>query len=735
MCLTLLLSFVLTSVSPTWEVYPSYDLVLDAYKIGDTLYLATTGGVAAWSLPLDSIVKTWTTVNGIPVIPIFSLASTQSEEGTILWGADPGYGLVYKTEDTDSFCPYPQEVLHFDRARETQVLLAFGDSLFLGTRNGIFVLDTKGTASPEDDKVTYSEPGSEGPSGIIYDIEFFRDSLYVGSEDGLYVASLSDFTNWRHIGVEDGLPSSFVYKVQMGTDYLAIGTDEGLFFLRGDSVISVIDGASVRDLDFYGDTLFVACLEINNNWRGGVYEVLPDGTTMSLGRCTNFSQMWKLWSVNAWWVRRGEDGRIWASFGWRGRSLGTPGGTGIYKKDQNSWDLLRFGVLPFSNVDALVSSADGVLWASCYLFNPYPAPFVGIKPDGELVYPYGFYPKDTTSQNVVRNVSSIAVTKEGDLWIGTLWSGMIHKFSSSGKYLRTIYANSNWVKDVMIDSEGRLVAALINYGIDRCNPEEDSVHWEHLYDSGGLFNPFTIKENIDGSLWIGTGTGILIIEKDGRTRMITEDDGLPEPPVRSIYFDNSGAWVGTANGLAHLSGEHIDKVYLRGEVILGAVKTGNRIWALSYDKLTLIDENGNVTYFRPSTSPLTSYLTRSDTTHYHPMAVDSSGNVWVGTDAGLNKIYLQGGYVSSDTLFIYPNPVNLNETKSLYILNVPKESEISIFTVSGEKISPSLYELNFSGSGMATLTFSEDEKLSPGIYLISIYKGKKRHILKFAILK
>lgn len=59
------------------------------------------------------------------------------------------------------------------------------------------------------------------------------------------------------------------------------------------------------------------------------------------------------------------------------------------------------------------------------------------------------------------------------------------------------------------------------------------------------FNP------IDESLWIGTnGTGIVILNRDGKLKQITKDNGLISNSVYTFFAHKNSIWVGTRQGLS-----------------------------------------------------------------------------------------------------------------------------------------------------------------------------------------
>jgi len=84
-----------------------------------------------------------------------------------------------------------------------------------------------------------------------------------------------------------------------------------------------------------------------------------------------------------------------------------------------------------------------------------------------------------------------------------------------------------------------------------------------------------IAQAKDGSLWFGTrGGGVGRCAADGSAcvRRWTVVQGLPDNDVRALLADGSGAWVGTARGLAHVDG---------GRVAPESRLNGVEIWSLA----------------------------------------------------------------------------------------------------------------------------------------------------------
>lgn len=100
------------------------------------------------------------------------------------------------------------------------------------------------------------------------------------------------------------------------------------------------------------------------------------------------------------------------------------------------------------------------------------------------------------------------------------------------------------------DAEGRLWAGLEN-GVLRF----DDGRWERV--AGWPLDAVQVRafaNSPDGAIWMATGGGGLVRQKDGRFTQVTIADGLPSDVVRALYVDVDGyLWIGTeGRGMARL---------------------------------------------------------------------------------------------------------------------------------------------------------------------------------------
>jgi len=251
-------------------------------------------------------------------------------------------------------------------------------------------------------------------------------------------------------------------------------------------------------------------------------------------------------------------------------------------------------------------------------------------------------PKNPTSlsSNVV---GSIFEDGSGNLWIGT-WGGGLNKFDRVNESF-TQYEfdpnnskslNGNWVYSIYEDNSGILWVGTMPGGLNKFDPLKNQFkHYKHNPNDPknlSVDRIYSIYEDSDGTLWIGTFYG-------GLNRLVPGHDEKSAPSffryshnpndpksinsVFSICEDNSGnIWIGTfGGGLNKLVQSEKNK---------------------SYPKF--------IHYENDPDDP-TSLSNNAIRVIYK----DNNGNLWIGTDSGLNKLISGADEMSPATFLSYIN--------------------------------------------------------------------------------
>ena len=187
---------------------------------------------------------------------------------------------------------------------------------------------------------------------------------------------------------------------------------------------------------------------------------------------------------------------------------------------------------------------------------------------------------------------------------------------------------SNNIMDIVQDRTGYIWMASYD-GLIRF---DGTAYTEFTAEEHGFtgVSPRVLREDAEGTLWIGTNSTGLYAYKDKQFTVYGLDDGLTNLSVRAIAFDkNNTMWIGTADGLARRTADGKFETIINGKdsgIVSFILPAGNTIFVGSNRKgLTLI-KNGKV--INPP------YLKDIQSYTFSAGYEDTDGSLWFGTRDG-----------------------------------------------------------------------------------------------------
>jgi len=282
--------------------------------------------------------------------------------------------------------------------------------------------------------------------------------------------------------------------------------------------------------------------------------------------------------------------------------------------------------LPQNTVHAILQTRDGYIW---------------LATEGGLVrfdgVQFVVYDKQAPAHLPSATINSLFEDGEGNLWIGTD-DGLVRRRGSQFVTLNT--ANglpSNTIWSAFQDRDGALWIV---------TPDGIARYREGSFDAfpvaSGITNPKSVVEAIDGSLWIGTNTGLEHLPGPSMgpcrgTLANGRDCSISQlPAVQTLAADRDGRiWAGTQTGLY--------------SIVPGAANTAgplpgmpsNEITALATDKHRglWIGTAKGLAYLRGGA--LTTYTTHDGLPAERVESIfeDHEGATWVATSRGLARAF------------------------------------------------------------------------------------------------
>ena len=243
-------------------------------------------------------------------------------------------------------------------------------------------------------------------------------------------------------------------------------------------------------------------------------------------------------------------------------------------------------------------------------------------------------------------VNAFAEDRRGFLWLGSQagllrWDG--YKLRAFlGDVTKAGTLPDSYVLALRVDSKRRLWIGMSAGGIAQYDEAHDRFDSPVPMDALSRKSVFSIAEDVDGTLLIGTGGGLDRLDPERRTVQRHADwaaaQGLPAVGVQAVLLDRGGAiWAGTDRGLYRRSGNGPFVKVPLGDLeddqsVVSCVleDSDGRVWAGTRAHGVFIVEPGmaraQALHERTTESPkaVSAVIVRS-------MAEAKPGEIWVGT--------------------------------------------------------------------------------------------------------
>jgi len=614
---------------PRWTTFTSVHHVNDLLLDGETLWVASNGGLALWDAT-SAQVLTLTTEHGLPSNTVTALAI--DADGALWLGTDAGAVQVRLDGSLRRFSVA-------DGLAQPYVHAALGASdgaVWFGTPGGATRLGRDGRVRT----VRFLSPWgllrprfadvvaiAEGPDGAVWlstpiGVRVFNAD---GRQRFLTDADLGQGQVTAFAFAPDGAVLMTVNALRtdsgIGSGVLRLAPDrrlERVFVIEEQAGQEPFSLTLFRDLAPGADGLIWVATE------SGAIRLDPDGTHTLIGAAPERDGGYEgLISPHVQRVVPGADGSIW---------FGTDQGVTRLLPDGN-WQTLQDSAGPgdsSNEITALARAPNGDLW-------------VGTRQGLSRLDGRGDWRKFLPDR-LPSKITALEVGAFGDLWVGTgqgLW-----RLTPDLPEQIQIPDSPDWPANVRVTTLAAMADGSLWVGTWL-----EGVFWR---DAGGNWRAYTGADGLggntvraiaaapDGSIWFGTESGLSRLTADGQWQQFGQADGLPEGGIGGLHVFADGS-------LLLASGDIVEGVSLmrrsadgtwqtllppggaaRSGVMCLAVAPDETIWiGTTTDGLVRLGVDGAIRIFTTEDG-LAGNIVKA-------LLVAPDGTLWVGTDRGLSR--------------------------------------------------------------------------------------------------
>jgi hypothetical protein len=718
----------------TWEDHLSYFSAKSIAISPKDVYASTGSSIIVYNKEFESL-RRISRVQGLTETGISNIAWSSEYNSLIIAYSSTSIDIV---KDNTVYNIGDIKRKYIPGKKEIYRIKTKGKYAYLSTSFGIVVVDL----SRKEIYDTW-KPGNGADTPDVFDLSFGNNKVYAATSEGVYYADdtnpgLSYFGNWNLIttlptpsGLYNAVlvaqnkvyvnrsemfaPGDSVYVIDSATELFSFQTGifnlsfdkyQGGFTITAKGVVKIYneEGTDIKEISLYNPEfpdMSQAIVEGADIWIADKSYGLIKGVNMTSflklnlpGPYTN--NVLSISNVSGkTFIAGGGVDNAWNNQ-WRALQVFVHENN-AWQSDiaYDTWDAMRILADPNNNKHIWVSTwGSGLIEyennAVLHKYDDSNSPLQTIIPGK----PYS-------------RICGLAMDKERNLWITqTGVPGSIKVLKPDGTWITNpITIEAPTIGDILITKTGiKWIVLPRGYGLfildDNNTPENfnDDRYKQMLVkdtENKVISNVYSIAEDIDGNIWVGTDQGPAVYYNPGQ---IFEDD----PKAFRIKVPRNDG-----TGLAD---------YMLGTEIITsvAVDGANRKWLGTFSSgAYLLSSDGSVKLqnYTEENSPLLSNTVVD-------LAIDDkSGEIWFGTAKG--TISLRGdatlGGMEFRNVYTFPNPVRENFTGNVTVTGLMRNTQIRITDISGNLVYQTV-----SDGGQATwnLRTYNGERVSTGVYLV-----------------
>ena len=693
----------------TWHLYLSYQIATKSAIGGSTIYSLMNGNLLSYDTE-DGEVRTYDHMGTLSDVRIDHIAYSK-EAGRLL--------IVYNNSNVD-LLDKDGNVLNLSALKDKRILgkeVSYvsmdGSMAYLVTGFGLVEVDMKEGVFRNTYKLSYA----------ISCITASSDAVFIGTSDGIRRCMKTDNMlledNWNMLLTGSGVTNMCFYQNKLmtmnGEGLYALDPvsgenpcySKGKFTFLKESGNQLIWG-NTSMIGFTSDVNATATtITVNNNWSdisyasgtywmseqtNGLRGYKTDGTAFSpTGEIIQPSSPIRDLGYNTRWI----GDRLLVAGGINTVSSFNNPATSMYYEN-GEWTNFTEMEIPSNysrfkliNTTDLVQdpSDDTHHFASLYrgglceyknskfvkLYNHDNSPLKSIMPSLPQYYNYV-------------TCSALSYDAEGNLWMAqSMRDTVLHVFKSDGKWLNLYYEalrSCSLIDKILHHSSGiklitsrrldkRGVFCLDTKGTERTTDDKTILHQNIVNQDGTPYSPDNFNclyEDIDGLVWVGTSSGLFVIEDVSKVF----DQNFQFTQIKINRNDGSG--------LAD---------YLLNDVSIACITSdaANRKWiGTQSNGAYLISADGQemIHHFTVEDSPLLSDNVQSIAVH------PGTGEVVFGTDKGLCSFISDAttpeAELSKSNVIVFPNPVTSDYNGPIAIRGLVANTEVKIISTGGQLV-------------------------------------------------